>query len=92
MNERREPTLVSRRSQSFTIGLFLLLAAGLVAGLVQVPLVGLGPGPTYDTLGEAYHCKGDTANAVKFYKAVTAYEEHPRYWDAKDALRRLGKE
>lgn len=52
MNERREPTLVSRRSQTFTIGLFLLLAAGLVAGLVQVPLVALGPGPTYDTLGE----------------------------------------
>ena len=52
MNERHEPTLVSRRSQTFTIGLFLLLAAGLVAGLVQVPLVALGPGPTYDTLGD----------------------------------------
>ena len=42
-------------------------------------------------LGKAYEAKGDTANAAKFYNAVTAYEEHPRYWDAKDALNRLGK-
>lgn len=52
VNERREPSLVSRRSQTFTVGLFLLLVSGLVAGLVQVPLVALGPGPTYDTLGQ----------------------------------------
>jgi tetratricopeptide (TPR) repeat protein len=43
-------------------------------------------------LARSYEALGDTANAVKFYKAVTVYEEHPRYWDAKDALRRLGKE
>ena len=43
-------------------------------------------------LGRAYEALGDVANAVKFYTAVTAYEEHPRYWDAKEALRRLGKE
>ncbi len=43
---------MSRRSRTFSIGLFLLFAGGLVAGLVQVPLVALGPGPTFDTLGE----------------------------------------
>jgi tetratricopeptide (TPR) repeat protein len=43
-------------------------------------------------LARAYESLGDTANAVKFYNAVTAYEEHPRYWDAKEALRRFGKE
>jgi len=42
-------------------------------------------------LARAYEALGDTANAAKFYNAVTAYEEHPRYWDAKEALRRLGK-
>lgn len=42
-------------------------------------------------LGRAYEAMGDVPNAVKFYTAVTAYEEHPRYWDAKEALRRLGK-
>jgi PDZ domain-containing protein len=44
--------LVSRRSQTFVIGLLVLLLAGLVAGLVQVPLVALGPGPTYNTIGD----------------------------------------
>jgi PDZ domain-containing protein len=34
------------------IGLLVLLVFGLVAGLVHVPLVALGPGPTYDTLGD----------------------------------------
>jgi tetratricopeptide (TPR) repeat protein len=43
-------------------------------------------------LGRAYEAMGDVANAAKFYNAVTAYEEHPRFWDAKESLRRLGKE
>ncbi len=51
MNKRSERTLVSRRSQTFMIGLLVLLVAGLVAGAVPVPLVALAPGPTYDTLG-----------------------------------------
>lgn len=34
------------------LGLLVLLVAGLVAGLAQVPLVALGPGPSFDTLGE----------------------------------------
>jgi tetratricopeptide (TPR) repeat protein len=47
-----------------------------------------------DTLfqvARCYEAMGDLANAAKFYNAVTAYEEHPRYWDAKEALKRLGK-
>jgi PDZ domain-containing protein len=33
------------------IGLLVLLAVGVLAGTVRVPLVALGPGPTFDTLG-----------------------------------------
>jgi tetratricopeptide (TPR) repeat protein len=43
-------------------------------------------------LGRAYEAQNDTPNAIRFYEAVTAYEAHPRFWDAKEALRRLGKE
>jgi hypothetical protein len=42
-------------------------------------------------LGRAYEAQGDAANATRFYEAVTAYEAHPRFWDAKEALRRFGK-
>lgn len=42
-------------------------------------------------LGRAYEAQNDSANAIRFYEAVTAYEAHPRFWDAKEALRRLGK-
>ena len=40
-------------------------------------------------IGRAYEALGDQKNAIRFYEAVTAYEEHPRYWDAKDAVKRL---
>jgi PDZ domain-containing protein len=43
--------LVSRRSQTYMIGLLILLVVGLIAGFLPVPLVALGPGPSYDTLG-----------------------------------------
>jgi Lon-like protease len=33
------------------IGLLVVLAVGVLAGTVRVPLVALGPGPTFDTLG-----------------------------------------
>lgn len=52
MSERNELALRSRRSQTFTIGLLVLLLAGLIVGLVPVPLVALGPGPTYNTIGD----------------------------------------
>jgi tetratricopeptide (TPR) repeat protein len=40
-------------------------------------------------IARCYEAMGDPTNAIKFYDAVTAYEEHPRYWDAKEALKRL---
>lgn len=40
-------------------------------------------------LGEAHEKKGDTAAAIKAYELVTAYQNHPRYWDATEAVRRL---
>ena len=41
-------------------------------------------------IARCYEAQNDMTNATRFYTAVTAYEEHPRYWDAKDALKRLG--
>jgi len=43
-------------------------------------------------LARAYEAQNDAPNAIRFYEAVTAYEAHPRFWDAKEALRRFGKE
>jgi hypothetical protein len=43
-------------------------------------------------IARAYEAQNDTVNAIRFYEAVTAYEAHPRFWDAKESLRRLGKE
>jgi hypothetical protein len=40
-------------------------------------------------LGRAYEAKGDRAAAIKSYELVTAYQNHPRYWDATEAVRRL---
>src|SRR5260221_14505197 len=33
-------------------------------------------------LARAYEAQNDTVNAIRFYEAVTAYEAHPRFWDA----------
>jgi hypothetical protein len=43
-------------------------------------------------LGRAYEAKGDRAAAIKSYELVTAYQNHPRYWDATEAVRRLKEE
>ena len=43
--------------------------------------MGSGADTLYD-LGRAYEAVGDTANAIKHYQLVTAYEEHPLRWDA----------
>ncbi|HEV7787632.1 MAG TPA: S16 family serine protease [Pseudonocardia sp.] len=40
-----------RRTRILVIGLLVVLAVGVLAGTVRVPLVALGPGPTFDTLG-----------------------------------------
>jgi tetratricopeptide (TPR) repeat protein len=47
-----------------------------------------GADTIYD-LGRAYEAKGDKAAAIKSYELVTAYQNHPRYWDATEAVRRL---
>jgi Lon-like protease len=41
----------TRRTWTLVVSLFLVLALGLVGGLVRVPYVAIGPGPTFDTLG-----------------------------------------
>ena len=40
-------------------------------------------------LGRAYEALGDFRNAVAAYEEVTAYERHPLYYDARDALERV---
>lgn len=40
-------------------------------------------------LGRAYEALGKYAEAVQSYQMVTAYQNHPRYWDATEAVRRL---
>ena len=47
---------------------------------------------TLFNIAKCYEAMNEPANAIKYYNAVTVYEEHPKYWDAKEALRRLGKE
>lgn len=42
-------------------------------------------------IARCYEAMGDLKHAIQFYNAVTAYEGHSLYWDAKDALKRLGK-
>ncbi|AWM37420.1 hypothetical protein C1280_10610 [Gemmata obscuriglobus] len=44
---------------------------------------------TLFNIARCYEALGDPANAAKFYNAVTAFEEHPKYWEAKEALTRL---
>ena len=40
-------------------------------------------------LGQCYEATNDIPNALRMYEAVTAYAQHPRYWDATEAVRRL---
>lgn len=40
-------------------------------------------------IARCYEAMGDTTNAIRFYAAVTGYDGHPLYWDAKDAIKRL---
>jgi tetratricopeptide (TPR) repeat protein len=42
-------------------------------------------------IAKCYEAMGDVPHAKQFYNAVTGYEGHPLYWDAKEALKRLGQ-
>lgn len=44
---------MSRRTTTLTLSVVLAVVLGLVGGIVTVPFVALGPGPTFDTLGRA---------------------------------------
>ncbi|GAA5158544.1 PDZ domain-containing protein [Pseudonocardia eucalypti] len=52
---------MTRRTQTLVYGLLVMFAAVVLASVVPVPLVALGPGPTFDTLGEV---EGRTVVAV----------------------------
>jgi tetratricopeptide (TPR) repeat protein len=40
-------------------------------------------------LGRAYEAVGDFARAAKCYEEVTAYERHPLYYEAREAVDRV---
>jgi tetratricopeptide (TPR) repeat protein len=40
-------------------------------------------------IGQCYEAMKDSKRAIQFYETVTAYEGHPKYWDATEAVRRL---
>jgi hypothetical protein len=40
-------------------------------------------------LGRAHEALGDHARAARMYEAVTGYEQHPLYYEARDALERV---
>lgn len=46
-------------------------------------------GETHYQLGRAYEAVSDKTNAIKHYQMVLAYEGHPRYWDAQQAVRNI---
>ena len=55
MNPLRSPFTVggvNRRILTLVVALVPLVAFGVLVSLVTVPYVSLGPGPTFDTLGE----------------------------------------
>ncbi|PSL51444.1 PDZ domain-containing protein [Saccharothrix carnea] len=43
---------LTRRTWTLVVSLAVVLALGLLGGFARVPYVALGPGPTYDTLGQ----------------------------------------
>lgn len=43
---------LTRRTWTLVVSLVVVLALGLLGGFARVPYVALGPGPTYDTLGQ----------------------------------------
>jgi len=43
---------LTRRTWTLVVSLLVVLALGLLGGFARVPYVALGPGPTYDTLGQ----------------------------------------
>ncbi|HVW40839.1 MAG TPA: PDZ domain-containing protein [Amycolatopsis sp.] len=49
----RRRTRLSRRGWTVVLSVVLVVAFGLVGAFVKVPYVAIGPGPTYDTLGDA---------------------------------------
>ena len=40
-------------------------------------------------IAQCYEASNDVKNAIRFYDAVTAYDQHPKYWEATEAVRRL---
>jgi Lon-like protease len=54
-----EDSGLSRRTWTLVVSFLVVIGLGLAGGFARVPYVALGPGPTYDTLGQV-----DGANVV----------------------------
>ena len=44
---------------------------------------------TYFNIARCHEALGDQPNAIKHYRMVTGFEEHPLRWEAEEAIRRL---
>lgn len=44
---------------------------------------------TLFNIAKCYEAMNDAKNAIRFYDSVTAYEGHPKYWEAQEAVNRL---
>lgn len=44
---------------------------------------------TLFNIARCYEALNQPANAIRFYEAVTGYDQHPKYWEAREAVERL---
>jgi PDZ domain-containing protein len=66
----------NRRTWTLVISFVVVVALGLIGGFVRVPYVALGPGPTYDTLGQVggtdvVHVDGQSTFPTKGHLTMT---------------------
>jgi PDZ domain-containing protein len=65
--EKRPDRGLTRRTWTLGLSLLLVLALGLIGGLVKVPYVALGPGPSFDTLSAVDGTPVISVQGVKSY-------------------------
>ncbi|MBB4968209.1 YlbL family protein [Saccharothrix violaceirubra] len=70
---------LTRRTWTLVISLFSVLVLGLLGGFARVPYVALGPGPTYDTLGQVgdtdvVHIEGQETFPTKGHLTMTTVQ------------------
>jgi PDZ domain-containing secreted protein len=67
---------VNRRILTLLVAVLPILAFGVLVAAVTVPYVALGPGPTYDTLGEVERTLDAATKAVNLYQQILSDVAH----------------